>query len=305
MKKKLLLGLSIFVLSLAGCAEDSDNSNGGVVDPNQTPSAIVNSNDEVDNAFVNEFKKYVQNEDGSVYNNKYSDNAETNIKLLFQNIVGRGKMPAVAGIGEVTNKEIASAMAKIIATNKATASILPYTVLNVDADTFMASVMGVFMSGDAGTGLITTLKRVKNNTNQIIYISDKLQEKINGTFAENGRANIVYLFSSFINYLNDSQNGISGIKTPYMLPDNILFLDELSQAFYDRGTYIQTVDNWNQATPNFSVMLILTNGQQIMGPTGPNMQIMQEMMAFMQIITDIFVEYGYAASDDSQDEEVL
>lgn len=304
MKKKLLLGLSIFVLSLAGCAEDSDNSN-GEGDPNQTPSAIVNSNDEVDNAFVNEFKKYVQNEDGSVYNNEYSDNAETNIKLLFQNIVGRGKMPAVAGIGEVTNKEIASAMAKIIATNKATASILPYTVLNVDADTFMASVMGVFMSGDAGTELITTLKRVKNNTNQIIYISDKLQEKINGTFAENGRANIVYLFSSFINYLNDSQNGISGIKTPYMLPDNILFLDELSQAFYDRGTYIQTVDNWNQATPNFSVMLILTNGQQIMGPTGPNMQIMQEMMAFMQIITDIFVEYGYAASDDSQDEEVL
>lgn len=304
MKKKLLLGLSIFVLSLAGCAEDSDNSN-GEGDPNQTPSAIVNSNDEVDNAFVNEFKKYVQNEDGSVYNNEYSDNAETNIKLLFQNIVGRGKMPAVAGIGEVTNKEIASAMAKIIATNKATASILPYTVLDVDADTFMASVMGVFMSGDAGTELITTLKRVKNNTNQIIYISDKLQEKINGTFNENGRANIVYLFSSFINYLTDSQSGISGIKTPYMLPDNILFLDELSQAFYDRGTYIQTVDNWNQATPNFSVMLILTNGQQIMGPTGPNMQIMQEMMAFMQTITDIFVEYGYAASDDSQDEEVL
>lgn len=302
--KKLLLGLSIFVLSLAGCAEDSDNSN-GEGDPNSTPSAIVNSNDEVDNAFVNEFKKYVQNEDGSVYNNEYSDNAETNIKLLFQNIVGRGKMPAVAGIGEVTNKEIASAMAKIIATNKATASILPYTVLNVGADTFMASVMGVFMSGDAGTGLITTLKRVKNNTNQIIHISDKLQEKINGTFAENGRANIVYLFSSFINYLNDSESGISGIKTPYMLPDNILFLDELSQAFYDRGTYIQTVDNWNQATPNFSVMLILTNGQPIMGSSGPNAQVMQEMTAFMQTITDIFVKYGYAASDDSQDEEVL
>ena len=92
-----------------------------------------------------------------------------------------------------------------------------------------------------------------------------------------------------------------------MLPDNILFLDELSQAFYDRGTYIQTVDNWNQATPNFSVMLILTNGQQIMGSSGPNMQVMQEMMGFMQTITNIFVKYGYAEniSENSQDEEAL
>lgn len=311
MKKKILLGLSIFILSLAGCAEDSDNNSneGGTVDTNKTPSTIVNSNDEIDNAFFNEFKKYVTNSDGSVYEGEYSENAEANIKSLFQNIIGRGQMPPASGISEVSNAEIASAMAKIIAANKATASILPYTALDVTPSAFLSSVMSVFMSGTDGSELLTTLKRVKNNTNQIIYISDKLQGKIDSAnlFNENGRANMVYLFSSFINYLTDSSSGISGIITPYMLPDNILFLDELSQAFYDRGTYIQTVDNWNQATPNFSVMLILTNGQQIMGSSGPNMQVMQEMMGFMQTITNIFVKYGYAEniSENSQDEEAL
>lgn len=312
MKKKLLLLLSIFVLSLAGCAENSGNNNGVTVDPNQTPSATVNTNDEVDNAFLNEFKKYVKEndvKDSPVYSGEYSQNAETNIKSLFQNIVGRGQMPAAAGIGEVTNAEIASAMAKIIASNDATASILPYTELDVEANVFMGKVMGVFMNGTAGSELLDTLRRVRNNTNPIIYISDKLEEKISssGAFNNNGTSNMVYLFSSFINYLNNSSSGISGIKTPYVLPDNMPFLDALAQGFYDRGEYIKDINNWNIATPDFSVMLILTNGQQIMGPTGPNMQVMQEMMAFMQTLSNIFVEYGYAESTSTgtQDEEAL
>ena len=313
MKKKFLLLLSIFVLSLAGCAENSGNSNGETsFDPNQTPSATVNTNDEVDNAFLNEFKKYVKesaDNNNAVYSGEYSQNAETNIKSLFQNIVGRGQMPAAAGIGEVTNAEIASAMAKIIASNDATASILPYTELDVEASVFMGKVMGVFMNGTAGSELLDTLKRVRNNTNPIIYISDKLEEKISssGAFDNNGTSNMVYLFSSFINYLNNSSSGISGIKTPYVLPDNMPFLDALAQGFYDRGEYIKDINNWNIATPDFSVMLILTNGQQIMGPTGPNMQVMQEMMAFMQTLSNIFVEYGYAESTSTgtQDEDAL
>ena len=312
MKKKFLLLLSIFVLSLAGCAENSGNNNGVTVDPNQTPSATVNTNDEVDNAFLNEFKKYVKesaDNNNAVYSGEYSQNAETNIKSLFQNIVGRGQMPAAAGIGEVTNAEIASAMAKIIASNDATASILPYTELDVEASVFMGKVMGVFMNGTAGSELLDTLRRVRNNTNPIIYISDKLEEKISssGAFNNNGTSNMVYLFSSFINYLNNSSSGISGIKTPYVLPDNMPFLDALAQGFYDRGEYIKDINNWNIATPDFSVMLILTNGQQIMGPTGPNMQVMQEMMAFMQTLSNIFVEYGYAESTSTgtQDEEAL
>ncbi len=312
MKKKLLLLLSIFVLSLAGCAENSGNNNGVTVDPNQTPSATVNTNDEVDNAFLNEFKKYVKEsdvKDSPVYSGGYSQNAETNIKSLFQNIVGRGQMPAAAGIGEVTNAEIASAMAKIIASNDATASILPYKELDVEASVFMGKVMGVFMNGTAGSELLDTLRRVRNNTNPIIYISDKLEEKItsSGAFDNNGTSNMVYLFSSFINYLNNSSSGISGIKTPYVLPDNMPFLDALAQGFYDRGEYIKDINNWNIATPDFEVMLILTNGQQIMGPTGPNMQVMQEMMAFMQTLSNIFEEYGYAESTSTgtQDEEAL
>ena len=312
MKKKFLLLLSIFVLSLAGCAENSGNNNGVTVDPNQTPSATVNTNDEVDNAFLNEFKKYVKEsdvKDSPVYSGEYSQNAETNIKSLFQNIVGRGQMPGAAGIGEVTNAEIASAMAKIIASNDATASILPYKELDVEASVFMGKVMGVFMNGTAGSELLDTLRRVRNNTNPIIYISDKLEEKISssGAFNNNGTSNMVYLFSSFINYLNNSSSGISGIITPYVLPDNMPFLDALAQGFYDRGEYIKDINNWNIATPDFSVMLILTNGQQIMGPTGPNMQVMQEMMAFMQTLSNIFVEYGYAESTSTgtQDEEAL
>ncbi len=312
MKKKLLLLLSIFILSLTGCAENSGNSNGVTVDPNQTPSATVNTDDEVDNAFLNEFKKYVKEsdvKDSPVYSGEYSQNAETNIKSLFQNIVGRGQMPAAAGIGVVTNAEIASAMAKIIASNDATASILPYTELDCEASVFMGKVMGVFMNGNAGSELLDTLRRVRNNTNPIIYISDKLEEKISssGAFNNNGTSNMVYLFSSFINYLNNSSSGISGIKTPYVLPDNMPFLDALAQGFYDRGEYIKDINNWNIATPDFSVMLILTNGQQIMGPTGPNMQVMQEMMAFMQTLSNIFVEYGYAESTSTgtQDEEAL
>lgn len=312
MKKKFLLLLSIFVLSLAGCAENSGNNNGVTFDPNQTPSATVNTNDEVDNAFLNEFKKYVKEsavKDSPVYSGEYSQNAETNIKSLFQNIVGRGQMPAAAGIGEVTNAEIASAMAKIIASNDATASILPYTELDVEASVFMGKVMGVFMNGTAGSELLDTLRRVRNNTNPIIYISDKLEEKISssGAFNNNGTSNMVYLFSSFINYLNNSSSGISGIITQYVLPDNMPFLDALAQGFYDRGEYIKDINNWNIATPDFSVMLILTNGQQIMGPTGPNMQVMQEMMAFMQTLSKIFVDYGYAESTSTgtQDEEAL
>ena len=312
MKKKLLLLLSIFILSLTGCAEESGNNNGVTVDPNQTPSATVNTNDEVDNAFLNEFKKYVKesaDNNNAVYSGEYSQNAETNIKSLFQNIVGRGQMPAAAGIGEVTNAEIASAMAKIIASNDATASILPYTELDVEASVFMGKVMGVFMNGTAGSELLDTLKRVRNNTNPIIYISDKLEEKISssGAFDNNGTSNMVYLFSSFINYLNNSSSGISGIKTPYVLPDNMPFLDALAQGFYDRGEYIKDINNWNIATPDFSVMLILTNGQQIMGPTGPNMQVMQEMREFMQTLSNIFVEYGYAESTSTgtQDEDAL
>lgn len=299
MKKKLLLLLSIFVLSLAGCAEDSGNSNGETVDPNQTPSATVNTDDEVDNAFLNEFKKYVKEsdvKDSPVYSGEYSQNAETNIKSLFQNIVGRGQMPAAAGIGEVTNAEIASAMAKIIASNDATASILPYTELDVEASVFMGKVMGVFMSGTAGSELLDTLRRVRNNTNSIIYISDKLEEKISiaGAFNGNGTSNMVYLFSSFIDYLRNSSSGISGIITPYVLPDNMPFLDALAQAFYDRGEYIKDINNWNIATPDFEVMIILTNGMGM--PAGVN-----DMMAFMATLSNIFVEYGYATASSSED----
>ena len=111
----------------------------------------------VDDAFTNEFKKYVTDDTGSAaYTGEFSAQSETNIKSLLQNITGRGGMPATSGIGEVANEEIATAIAKIIAENSGSAEVLKYSTLNQSANSFLGSVMQIFMSG-SGSTLITTL----------------------------------------------------------------------------------------------------------------------------------------------------
>ena len=293
MKKFLLFAFLVFLV--AGCAEDTTNNS---TSDGQTSQEQLNK---VDDAFTNEFKKYVTDDTGSAaYTGTFSSQAETNIKSLLQNITGRGGMPATSGIGEVANEEIATAIAKIIAENSGSAEVLKYSTLNQSANSFLGSVMQIFMSG-SGSTLITTLKRVNNNSQSIITLSDSLQSALKATnISADARANIVYLNSSLIGYLNNSSTGIQGIKEEYVLPNDKAMLDEIAQAFIAQGDYSSNIVNYDKPTPEFKVMPILANG-------GSMPDAMPTMMALMAKLTGIFEKYGYAESSSSgnQDEEAI
>lgn len=291
MKKFLLFAFLVFLV--AGCAEDTTKPTDG-----QTSQEQLNK---VDDAFTNEFKQYVTDDTGSAaYTGTFSSQAETHIKILLQNITGRGGMPAASGIGEVANEEIATAIAKIIAENPVSAEVLKYNTLNQPDSSFLQSVMQIFMSG-SGSTLITTLKRVNNNSQSIITLSDSLQSALNATnISANARANIVYLNSSLIGYLNNSSTGIQGIKNEYVLPNEKAMLDEIAQAFIAQGDYSSNIVNYDKPTPEFKVMPILANG-------GSMPSALPTMMALMAKLTGIFEKYGYAESSSSgnQDEEAI
>lgn len=293
MKKFLLFTFLVFLV--AGCAEDTTNNS---TTEGQTSQEQLNK---VDDAFTNEFKKYVTDDTGSAaYTGEFSAQSETNIKSLLQNITGRGGMPATSGIGEVANEEIATAIAKIIAENSGSAEVLKYNTLNQSANNFLSSVMQIFMSG-SGSTLITTLKRVNNNSQSIITLSDSLQSALKATnISANARANIVYLNSSLIGYLNNSSTGIQGIKEAYVLPNDKAMLDEIAQAFIAQGEYSSNIANYDKPTPEFKVMPILANGGSMPGA-------IDIMMALMAKLTGIFEKYGYAESSSSgnQDEEAI
>lgn len=297
MKKKFLLLLSIFVLSLAGCAEESKNNTGNTGSGGASAEQLA----KVDEAFTAEFKKYVTNDDGSAYTGTFSTNAETNIKSILQNITGRGGMPAAAGIGEISNEEVAAAIAKIITGKTISAPVLLYSALDKTSNEFMASVMEVFMTTD-GMTLITELKRISSNQLSIISLADSIQTQLGQTeTSQNARANMVYLTSSLISYLkNNATAGIAGIKEEYVLPNNKEMLNEIAQAFMAQGEYTSNYANWDKPTTEFTVMPILSNGGSMPGA-------IQTMMALMQKLTDIFVKYGYAESTSTgtQDEEAL
>lgn len=294
MKKFLLFAFLVFLT--AGCAEDTTNN---TTSGNQTsPEQIA----KVDDAFALEFKKYVKDSTGSaVYTGEYSALAESNIKSLLQNITGRGGMPAAAGIGEVANEEVATSIAKIIASDTISAEVLKYDTLNQSANSFLSSVLQIFMTTNGST-LITTLKRVNNNSQSIVTLSDSLQTALTTeTISANARANIIYLNASLISYLkNNATSGIAGIKEEYVLPNNKAMLDEIAQAFIAQGEYSSNIINYDMPTTDFKVMPILANGGSMPGA-------IQTMMALMTKLTTIFEKYGYAdnSSSGTQDEEAI
>lgn len=295
--KKILLLISLLAFIIAGCAEESKNNSGGTASGGASAEQLA----KVDEAFTNEFKKYVTNDDGSAYTGTFSTNADTNIKSILQNITGRGGMPAAAGIGEISNEEAATAIAKIITGKTISAPVLLYSALDKTSNEFMASVMEVFMTTD-GMTLITELKRISSNQSSIISLADSIQTKLGqAETSQNARANMVYLTSSLISYLkNNAVSGIAGIKEEYVLPNNKEMHDEIAQAFMAQGEYTSNYANWDKPTTEFTVMPILANGGSMPGA-------IQTMMALMQKLTDIFVKYGYAESTSTgtQDEEAL
>lgn len=105
--KKILLLISLLAFIVAGCAEESaSNSNNS-----SSGGASAEQITKVDNAFSAEFKKYIKNSDNTSYSGDFSLNADTNIKSILQNITGRGGMPASAGIGEISDTEVAATIA--------------------------------------------------------------------------------------------------------------------------------------------------------------------------------------------------
>ncbi len=295
--KKILLLISLLAFIIAGCAEESKNNTGDTASGGASAEQLA----KVDEAFTNEFKKYVTNDDGSAYTGTFSTNSDTNIKSILQNITGRGGMPAAAGIGEISNEEAAAAIAKTITGKTISAPVLLYSALDKTSNEFMASVMEVFMTTD-GMTLITELKRISSNQSSIISLVDSIQTKLGqAETSENARANIVYLTSSLISYLkNNAASGIAGIKEEYVLPNNKEMHDEIAHAFMDQGEYTSNYVNWDKPTTEFTVMPILANGGSMPGA-------IQTMMALMQKLTDIFVKYGYAENTSAgiQDEEAL
>lgn len=295
--KKILLIISLLAFIIAGCAEESKDNTGNTGSSSTSAEQLA----KVDDAFTNEFKKYVTNDDGTAYTETFSTDAETNIKSILQNITGRGGMPAASGIGEVSNEEVAAALAKIIAGKSISAPVLLYSALNKTSNEFMASVMEVFMTSD-GMTLIAELKRISNNQAAVISLADSIQTQLGSAdVSENAKANMVYLTASLISYLkNNASSGIAGIKEEYVLPNNKEMLDEIAQAFMAQGEYTSNYENWDKPTTEFTVMPILANGGTMPGA-------IQTMIALMQKLTDIFVKYGYAESTStgSQDEEAL
>lgn len=284
--KKILLIITLLTFIITGCAEESKNN----ADNNSGGGATAEQLAKVDDAFTAEFKKYVVNDDNTTYSGTFSTNSENNIKAILQNITGRGGMPAASGIGEISNEQVAAAISKIIAQKSFSSPVLYYSALDKTSNEFLASVMEVFMTTD-GMSLITELKRIRNNQSSIITLSDSIQTSLGqASISEDARANIVYLTSSLISYLkNNEMAGIAGIKEEYVLPDNKEMLNEIAAAFMAQGDYTSNYDNWNVATPEFTVMPILANG-------GSMPEAVQTMGALMQNLTNIFVEYGYAES---------
>lgn len=295
--KKILLLISLLAFIIAGCAEESKNNTGNTGSGGASKEQLA----KVDEAFTAEFKKHVTNDDGTAYTGTFSNNADTNIKSILQNITGRGGMPAASGIGEISNEEVAAAIAKIITDKTISAPVLLYSALDKTSNDFMASVMEVFMTTD-GMTLINELKRIRSNQDSIISLADSIQTQLgNTTPSANARANMVYLTSSLISYLkNNATAGIAGIKEEYVLPNNKEMLDEIAQAFMAQGEYTSNYANWDKPTTEFKVMPILANGGSMPGA-------IQTMMALMQKLTNIFVKYGYAESTSTitQDEEAL
>lgn len=270
MKKFLLFAFLVFLV--AGCAEDTTETTDG-----QTSQAQLNK---VDDAFTNEYKKYVKQDDGSTnYTGTFSIQSETNIKSLLQNITGRGKMPANVGIGEINETVVASALAKnmaesLIESKEPNAqALVKYTTLDKDATSFLSLVSAGFMNGATGKDIIATGELYQANQKAIAMLvasHTALFKAANQNVNEDGTTNLAHLYSSLTGYFTMLQ--ITA------LPTDEATVKKIAQAVYDHcktssssnaDTY-NTINTYNTDTTTFKVMPILTCGTR--KPTGDDMK---------------------------------
>ena len=261
MKKFLLFAFLVFLV--AGCAEDTTNNTTSDGQTSQEQLA------KVDEAFTTEYKKYVKQDDGSTnYTGTFSIQSETNIKSLLQNITGRGNMPAQAGIGEINETVVASSLAKNMAESliKATTepnaqSLVKYTTLDTDANTFMSAVLGGFMGGATGAKILETGKLYQANQKAIAMLvasHTALFQAASQTVSEEGTTNLAYLYSSLTGYFN--------LLKITALPTDEATVKKIAQAVYDHCKDVDSqaannLDVYNKDTTTFTVMPILTCGK--------------------------------------------
>ena len=278
MKKFLLFAFLVFLV--AGCAEDTTNNS---TTEGQTSQEQLNK---VDDAFTNEYKKYVKQDDLSTpYTGEYTSQAETNIKSLLQNITGRGDMPAQAGIGEINETVVASSLAKsmagslIGATEAEAQALVKYTTLDADANTFISSVMAGLMQGTTGSKIIDTGKLYQANQKAIAMLvaaHTALFQAANETVNEEGTTNLAYLYSSLTGYFN--------MLKITALPTDEATVNKIAQAVYDhcKDVDAQAANNlaaYNKDTTTFTVMPILTCGKTQGGmPSGEAMTHLTNFM---------------------------
>lgn len=272
MKKFLLFAFLVFLV--AGCAEDTTNNS---TTEGQTSQEQLNK---VDDAFTNEYKKYVKQDDlSTAYAGEFSPQSETNIKSLLQNITGRGSMPANVGIGEINETVVASALAKnmaeslIEATEAEAQALVKYTTLDNDANTFISSVMAGLMKGTTGSEILDTGKSYRANQKAIAMLvasHTALFQTANQTLTEEGTTNLAYLYSSLTGYF--------GMLNITALPTDEATVNKIAQAVYDHcktssssnaDTY-NTINTYNTDTTTFKVMPILTCGTR--NPMGDDMK---------------------------------
>ena len=274
MKKFLLFAFLVFLVT--GCAEDTTNNNSTT--EGQTSQEQLNK---VDDAFTNEYKKYVKQDDlSTAYAGEFSAQSETNIKSLLQNITGRGKMPPQAGIGEINETVVASALAKSMAESlvKATTepdaqALVKYTTLDTDANTFMSAVLGGFMGGATGAKILETGKLYQANQKAIAMLvasHTALFQAANETVTEEGTTNLAHLYSSLTGYFTMLQ--ITA------LPTDEATVNKIAQAVYNHcktssssnAANYNTINTYNANTTTFKVMPILTCGTS--NPMGDDMK---------------------------------
>lgn len=287
MKKFLLLTFMVFLM--AGCAEETTTGNGTTSGGQTTTDNGITSGGQtspeqqakVDEAFANEYKKYVTDNSG-----EFSTNSITNIKSLLQNITGRGGMPAQAGIGEINETVVASSFAKNMAESliKATTepnaqALVKYATLDTDSKTFMSAVLGGFMGGETGKKILETGKLYQANQKAIAMLvasHTALFEKANQKVESSGTTNLAYLYSSLTGYF--------GMLEITALPTDEASVNKIAQAVYDHCKDVdsQTANNlavYNKDTTTFTVMPILTCGKSSGGM--PSGEAMTYLISFM------------------------
>ncbi len=274
---------------------DPDTTVPGITNP-ENPLSEVNqpesnagqvvSKDVVDDAFYQEYKKYVHGGPA-----EFSSYAVASIKSLFQNITGRGMMPSFVGIGNIDHKYVALAISKTIADkfkisqNSDVSQLLDYAYLDVYSWNFIRYVMGALMGAD-GKALLKVLKPYAKNQaviEELLKAHVKLFNKSGHVVNENGYTNIAYFYAGITEYFEK-------LKITE-LPKDAAKIQALTEAVYNHckneNNNPNVIDSYNGETTKFKNSTIITCGTESINGS--------HMIDFMNKVGKVFnPDYTYS-----------